>query len=399
MNARTNLHQPARVAPTTRSAFTLVEMLVVISIIGILSALSIAAITSVIPRAKTAALRAEVQSLAEGIERYQSKYGDYPPDFMNWSIVERHYRKIFPDIAASELQLLYRMCDDELDTSTDQMTGTHPYDPTAMDRAEALIWALGGYSSDPQYPFTGVGGPLALIPGATDTTNPALYHYNIDRQNGMVDLDVQKLSLRKLDDSAGVTVANRITTTDDLSLVDPFPVYRAREDSAPYVYFDSRTYDGFVLVGGTQVMNGYSSTVEGDADHVRPVLSDSVNPNAATGGYGSYSNAVNAFLFMNDRSFQVLSPGLDGRFGIVVDANGGDGITDGSDDAPAYWQYPSGTLVIANPSATTPGGLKSNTVTRYNITTSYSSTTVDTFEKDNLASFSQSTFDNDLPSQ
>tara|TARA_R110002072_G_scaffold11215_4_gene51118 strand:- start:28660 stop:29823 length:1164 start_codon:yes stop_codon:yes gene_type:complete len=387
MNARTNLHQPARVAPTTRSAFTLVEMLVVISIIGILAAILLPAVTSVLRTGRTAGLKAEVQSLSEGVERYQTKFGDYPPDFMKWNIAERHYRKIFPDIAASELTLLRAMCLNSAGTA---------HDPTAMDRAEALVWALGGFSSDPQFPFTGVGGPLALIPGATDSTNPLQYHYNIDRQNGMVDLDLMKLTLRKLDDSAPISTTNRITTTDDTAGVDAFPVYRAQEDSAPYVYFDSRTYNAIDVMGDPSTMNGFGTDVGGEADLVRPVMSDSVNPNPQMSGttFGSYSNAATAFLFMNERTFQVLSPGLDGRYGMV--ASGGPGT---GDNFPAYWQYPSGQLVYAVPGASSAANLKDTRVQRYNITSAYSGVTLDSFEKDNLASFSQSTFDNDLPSQ
>ena len=76
--------------------FTLVEVLVVIVIIGILSAIAIPAITNAIATGKTTKMRMEISALEQAIERYRDKYGDYPPDFSNWTVVERHYRKAFP---------------------------------------------------------------------------------------------------------------------------------------------------------------------------------------------------------------------------------------------------------------------------------------------------------------
>lgn len=61
-------------------AFTLVEMLVVIAIIGILAALLFPAFNKVSERGARAKARAELQQIEGAIERYHAKYGHYPPD-------------------------------------------------------------------------------------------------------------------------------------------------------------------------------------------------------------------------------------------------------------------------------------------------------------------------------
>ncbi|MBL6726080.1 MAG: prepilin-type N-terminal cleavage/methylation domain-containing protein, partial [Rubripirellula sp.] len=104
---------------TARSqrGFTLVELLVVIAIIGILMGIAVPAIFGVIGTAKSTKQRLEIGGIEQGVQAYQEKYGDYPPDFSDWTIVERHYRKIFPRIAATELNLLQRLLD--VDPSND----------------------------------------------------------------------------------------------------------------------------------------------------------------------------------------------------------------------------------------------------------------------------------------
>ncbi len=64
---------------TRRSGFTLVEILVVIVIIGILSALLLPAISGALKTAKDAAVTADINSLANALASFKEKYGDYPP--------------------------------------------------------------------------------------------------------------------------------------------------------------------------------------------------------------------------------------------------------------------------------------------------------------------------------
>jgi prepilin-type N-terminal cleavage/methylation domain-containing protein len=66
---------PARM----RGGFTLVELLVVIVVLAILAALLLPAINSAIRTSKNAAVSAEINQLAQALESFKSKYGDYPP--------------------------------------------------------------------------------------------------------------------------------------------------------------------------------------------------------------------------------------------------------------------------------------------------------------------------------
>jgi prepilin-type N-terminal cleavage/methylation domain-containing protein len=63
------------------SAFTLVELLVVITIIGILTSLVTAAAVTARRRAKIAAVVIEVKQLEMACQAYKEKFGEYPPDF------------------------------------------------------------------------------------------------------------------------------------------------------------------------------------------------------------------------------------------------------------------------------------------------------------------------------
>jgi prepilin-type N-terminal cleavage/methylation domain-containing protein len=67
-----------RITPR-RSAFTLVELLVVISIIGVLAALIIPVAGAVSRQKKINTAQAEMQTIETALENYKAKYGVYPP--------------------------------------------------------------------------------------------------------------------------------------------------------------------------------------------------------------------------------------------------------------------------------------------------------------------------------
>src|SRR5206468_3397223 len=62
-----------------RSGFTLIELLVVIIVLAILAALLLPAINGAVRTARNAAVSAEINLLAQALESFKAKYGDYPP--------------------------------------------------------------------------------------------------------------------------------------------------------------------------------------------------------------------------------------------------------------------------------------------------------------------------------
>jgi len=346
--------QTHALAAKSPAGFTLVEVLVVIIIIGILAALLIPAITIAVRRARTAAIKLEVDGLAAAVERYRGEYGDYPPDFSDGEIVARHYRNLFPRMAADERALLTNLLDD----------GSGNHDPTAMDRAEALVWCLGGYSDNTQRPFTGDGGPLVWN-GTGARTDPAAHSINSERPNALFDFKTERLTY-------GASAP--YSSSDDGDL---FLTYRAREGGAPLVYFDSRTYD---LVHPTLGSNGYGS---GTFGYIRALVSELQDPPPTSGSYATVDEAFDAWKFVNPNSFQIISAGLDDNFGQLPPARS------------IHFQYPSGAAIEPVAGAANPGELLLSGVSKYQ-EGSITGAAVHGMP-DNIANFSNAVLVDDVP--
>ncbi len=276
--------------------FTLVEMLVVITIIGILAGLAVPVVFNAIRTARNAAILVEMANIENAIEQYKSKYGDYPVDFTEkagtfsfnfsspvtavnvpWArrIGGRHLRKISR-----------RATNDFSDGRTDGANGKYTNAMIAdlvakygagnvtvtnqtiildqIDPAEALVFCLRGYSKNVAFPWTGPGGPINFSPTANRTQ---IFEFEGDR---LVDSDF-----------------------------DGFPHYvPPHGPPVPYVYFDARTYDYT-----TAFYDPSASMVSRGAGISRAYLSEATTSAAAGRNY------------MNAKQFQLLCAGLDGDYG------------------------------------------------------------------------------------
>lgn len=312
-----------------RQGFTLIEVLTVIAIIGILVGLLLPAISAARRYVAQNAIVFDVQTLGNAIDQYNSKYGDYPPDGSNRSTFERHFRKAFPNMAATEFQILYSVSNNTSGVGV----GLAPGD-TVMDPAEALVFCLGGFSDDPVHPFTGNGGPLSQVPGVT----PAVWQYNVDRSNPIYDFKQSQLTLF-VDQAANRTISNdEGLLSNSPADNDLLPVYRPGGQQAPFVYFDNRTYS--FAYGSSYFFNVYYAPAVGG--YARPYKSDDVNTNVPGPAASNNVSVRDAYVrYANDSSFQIISAGLDDNYGGVAQQSGA---------PPRFYKYPSGNAVdIMNP--------------------------------------------------
>lgn len=296
------------------------ELLVVMAILGILAGLLAwgvnAARVAILKRAQAF----EVQSIASAVEAYRTKYGDYPPDGSSWPVMEAHLRKAFPNILVSELALLNPALSQQngLIRNDNDLTGSHPHlaryvstspglrSGRVFDAAEALVFFLGGFSSDPQRPITGPGGPLKQVGNS--------YIYNTQRENAFFEFKIGRLTL---DPNTGASTDETVYSEGVPN--DLMPVYVGngptyQQLGVPIIYFDSRTYQiaGATVNDNSYYFNFYSPglvdtrNVQGSTRNcARPFLSMDLDANKGN----------NALRYANDKTFQVMNGGYDRIYG------------------------------------------------------------------------------------
>lgn len=296
-----------------RRGFTLVEILIVIAILGILAGLLAVGVNAARVAILKQAQKFEIEMIAQAVERYREKYGDYPPDGSSWPIMEAHLRKAFPNILISELNLLnpalsasngYIRNDNDVPYGSYTPSFPQGY-PRVFDPAEALVFFLGGFSSDPQRPLTGPGGPFAA--------SGMGYIYNTQRENGFFEFKTSRLTLADNGVSTDESVFEQKITNSSTALPpDLLPVYigagpSIEQGGRPIVYFDSRTYLISTPTGGAY-FNFYTPGTVGDPDNInyaRPFLSK--DKNTTTSNVAQY--------FANNRTFQIMNAGYDKFYG------------------------------------------------------------------------------------
>ncbi|MDO4859196.1 MAG: type II secretion system protein [Thermoguttaceae bacterium] len=87
-----------------RAAFTLVELLTVVIIIGFLAGMVAGTAPAVMRSVKSSAIRSEIQQLSMALEAYKAEFGEYPPDGTDSSAVTKHIRRCYPDATSTSIQ-------------------------------------------------------------------------------------------------------------------------------------------------------------------------------------------------------------------------------------------------------------------------------------------------------
>jgi len=243
--------QPTR----RRAAFTLVEMLVVIAIIGVLVALLLPAVVGAINAARRARNALEVSQLANAVEAYKNKFGDYPPTFRSHDVFIRHVRKCYPRIDSTPSTGHLALVEQAIWGTNNFTSGTTP--TPNIEEGEALVFWLALVDNDTRQPFKALLGTQPVS---------AVNLYDFDQR--------------------------RLFDGTDTDLV---PYYRAPyADETGYILIDNRAYSLHDQAAETKAqVEGTDTTAQ---NQVRPY-------------------AASSSSFINPTTFQIICAGQDGNFG------------------------------------------------------------------------------------
>jgi len=259
MRNGTNSPSAFRLPP---SAFTLVELLVVITIIGILAGLITNAAIKALENAKRAAIIIELKNIGGAMDDLKNDLGAYPPNGMNNDAIRfaendyvRMFKKAFPRsqeppelinaLASMTTMGLSSFPGGAYNVTRPQMQDGS-LEGGGLTGAEALYFWLGGFSSDVAYPISGPGGPsFADGPDGNNTLDPT--DEVLEDRNLRYEFDLGRLFPRNTNGVFDDTNARFITYNDPrVSPPGTGPlrrinlwVYAPSGSALPIAYFDT----------------------------------------------------------------------------------------------------------------------------------------------------------------
>lgn len=148
-----------------RSAFTLIELLAVIAIIGILAAITFGLARGVQERAGIGKARVEIASIAQSLEAYRVKYGDYPQTPSAATMLQCLIGKRGPTGAAISDKPLIEMDRFSTINDLDPFTSTSAVLMDPFGKAYNYAYKTGGSWKNPSFVLYS-GGPDGVVSGS-----------------------------------------------------------------------------------------------------------------------------------------------------------------------------------------------------------------------------------------
>ncbi len=263
-------HGPRTTDDGRRTAFTLVELLVVITIIGILVGLITTAAVSALKKARQTEIKAEINQLDGGFTEAKNKYNAYPPNCQTddtgpiaesrvLADMKRFMRQAFPRHQEPD-DLIARLVG--WDSINNKVVPQNKQLAGGMAGGEAIVFWLGGFSSDPKFPISGEGGPSYQVPSANGTTAGST-NYQLDPIESRVSkmtfpFKVDRLGPRENGGNTGffhgeptytnrrwyeytVTIPGQNNNQPQTRRINLWQ-YKPRKSDQAYVYFDTSRY-------------------------------------------------------------------------------------------------------------------------------------------------------------
>jgi hypothetical protein len=149
--------------------------------------------------------------------------------------LQRHLKQAFPRHQEPQ-ELILKLAGLATNSSGQQLAG-------GMSAAEALVFWLGGFSSDAKYPISGEGGPAYPIESLGNAQNRALDP--IDNRNWTFPFEVARLGPRDSEDNyfdkdstRFIEYSVNINGRPQFRRIN-FWQYAPRRSTQPYLYFDT----------------------------------------------------------------------------------------------------------------------------------------------------------------
>lgn len=313
-------------------AFTLVELLVVITIIGILAALITVAAVGALKKGRQTEIKSEINQIDGGFNEVKNKFSAFPPncqidgssgpinDQRVLADLKRFMRLAFPRHQEPDW-VIGRLAGFDINPNdTTKINVAGPGKPMAggMTAGEALVFWLGGFSTeDPKYPITGEGGPAYSIPKLGDQNNYKLDP--IENRKWIFPCKVDRLVPRGSDGYFDSTSTRYCEFGRGPGNTAPFFrinfwQYTPRKLSQPYLYFDTSRYPPT-----------YSSTECTDPPAATALAGSGFVGLSTTAGqpfnvyafkkqnpaWSTSNSSVPALAFVNPDKFQIIHGGID----------------------------------------------------------------------------------------
>ncbi len=298
---------------SSRRAFTLTELLIVITIIAILAGLGSYAAVQALGTAKQTRIKVELDGIDAAFKAYKEKYGSYPPcNLANTAAVRSHIARAFPRYVIGNLV-------NDLPAAGVDVTNFRP--------DQALVFWLQGFGPDPVNPFLTVSGQQLNngSPQNDASGNPL-------RPGRSPFFSFDPTRLWQVASTAGATAIISPTSTPVASYF-PQGLVPPSSSAAPYLYWEPGTITVNVAGGTTTTSSNYGKVaVTGTTAVVTPTVS--FNNPAAPYSLQIFTNAglpvpywldvANAGTtdptenWANMDSFQIISTGMDGQYGNLA---------------------------------------------------------------------------------
>jgi prepilin-type N-terminal cleavage/methylation domain-containing protein len=347
------MNRPAA-APRRRLGFTLIELLVVIVIIAILIGLLVPAVLAAVRAARSAAVQAEINQLAQALADFKSKFGDYPPsriaiaenglinlgatgivdatpsaDVQLGQLFQRTvtaFRKFWPRVLLAPGGYWPAASPTWYDFNGN---GVRDFNvPFILQGDQCLVFFLGGIPTT-----DGNGNILGMSGFGKNPTNPftnnllGTTNYNANRNPALFEFAASRL------------VPDSVTGSMMPAYTDSLNTPRTGGPLGFYAYFSTNNGQGYdpndvnidVPFAGPGAGETDSNGVtpigmsfllsqpvynSGSSSPLSPPITQSPSPNPYTSGPPTGTKAVFSVSYQNNQSFQIISPGLDGIYGV-----------------------------------------------------------------------------------